>query len=186
MKKTVLLILVLVFGTTFAFADDRGGNDSNTKATSTGGDSFYLGFGTGTDLPSNNWSSNYTLGGGAQVFAGYAFDKNWAVQLNEESWFFEGTAFSLYNFRSLASVKYAFSVEGWQPYLLLGGGVVFQTLSATGSSSANLDALGGFGFQFDMTADTHFFVEGRYNFILPSTGSFQDIPLTAGIWVNLP
>jgi hypothetical protein len=186
MKKIALFILVLFLGTTLAFADDRSGSESNMKLAPADNGSFYLGFGAGADLPGTNWNSNYTLGGGAQLFAGYSFDKNWAVQLNEENWFFEGTAFSLYNFRSLASVKYTFSVEGWQPYLLLGGGVVYQTLSTTGTSSMNLDALGGLGFQFDMTTGTHFFVEARYNFILPSTGSFQDIPLTAGIWVNLP
>ncbi len=186
MKKTVLFILVLFLGTTLAFADDRAGSESNTKTSSNNSDSFYLGFGAGADLPDTNWSSNYAIGGGAEVFGGYSFDKNWAVQLNEENWFFEGTNFSLYNLRSLASVKYTFSVEGWQPYLLLGGGVVYQTLSTTGSGTVNLDALGGLGFQFDMTADTHFFVEARYNFILPSTGSFQDVPLAAGIWVNLP
>jgi hypothetical protein len=186
MKKIALLILIFVLGASFAFADDRDEDESKAKTTSNNSDSFYLGFGTGVDLPGTNWSSNYALGGGAQLFGGYAFDKNWALRLDEENWFFEGTNFSLYNFRSLASIKYTFSVEGWQPYLLLGGGIVYQTLSTTGSSSINLDALGGLGVQFDMTADTHFFVEARYNFILPSTGSFQDVPLTAGIWVNLP
>lgn len=186
MKKTTLFILVLLWGTTFAFADERTGNDSDTKTSSKSSDFFFLGFGAGADLPGTNWSPNYTIGGGAQVFGGYAFDKNWVVQLNEENWFFEGTGFSLYNFRSLASIKYTFSTEGCQPYLLAGGGIVYQTLSVTGNSSINLDALGGLGVQFDLTADTRFFVEARYNFILPSTGSFQDVPITTGIWVNLP
>src|SRR5665213_364568 len=186
MKKTVLFILVLILGTTFAFAEERTGDESETQTTSGNNGAFFLGFGAGADLPGSNWSSNYTIGGGAQVFGGYAFDKNLAVRLDEDNWFFEGTAFSLFNFRSLASIKYTFSVEGWQPYILLGGGMVYQTLSATGTSSTNLDALGGLGVQFDLTADTRFFVEARYNFILPSTGSFQDVPITAGLWVILP
>jgi hypothetical protein len=182
MNKTALFILFLVLGTTLAFADDRGGSD--TKTTSDNG-AFFLGFGGGADLPGTNWSSNYTMGGGAQIFGGYSFDKNWALTLDVENWFFEGSAFSLYNLRTLASVKYTFTVEGWQPYLLIGAGLVDQGLS-TGGSGANLDALGGLGVQFDMTADTHFFVEAKYNFILPSSGSFQDVPITAGIWVSLP
>jgi hypothetical protein len=184
MKNIFLFILVLFLGTNTVFAADRSGSDSDTKATSTDSGSFYLGFGAGADLPGTNWSPNYTLGGGADFLAGYAFDKNWAVQLNEENWFFEGNSFSLYNFRSLASIKYTFSVEGWQPYLLAGSGIAYSSL--LGSGAVNLDAVGGLGFQFDMTTDTHFFVEGRYNFILPSTESLQDIPLSAGIWVNLP
>lgn len=186
MKKTALLILIFILGTTFAFADTRTGDDSNAKTTSKGSDYFFLGFGGGADLPGTNWSPNYTIGGGAQVFGGYAFDKNWAVRLDEESWFFEGMGYSLYNFRSLASIKYTFTMDGLQPYLLAGGGLVFQSVSVTGTTSVNLDALGGLGVQYDLTADTHLFVEGRYNFILPSAGSFQDVPITAGLWVSLP
>ncbi|HXL72235.1 MAG TPA: hypothetical protein VN963_01300 [bacterium] len=185
MKKIAFLVLIFVFGTTFAFADDGDGDESNTKKTSNSSDSFFLGFGGGTDLPGTNWSSNYTIGGGAQVFGGYSFDKNWALTLDVENWFFEGSGFSLYNLRTLASVKYAFSLEGWQPYLLAGAGLVYQGLS-TGASASNLDALGGLGVQFDLTADTHFFVEAKYNFILPSAGSFQDVPISTGLWVGLP
>jgi len=186
MKKTALLILVFILGTTFAFADSRVENESNTKTASANGDFFFLGFGGGADLPGTNWSPNYTIGGGAQIFGGYAFDKNLAVQLDEENWFFEGMGFSLYNFRSLVSIKYTFSVDSLQPYLLVGGGLVFQSVSVTGTTSVNLDVIGGLGVQYDLTADTHLFVEGRYNFILPSTGSFQDVPITAGLWVSLP
>jgi hypothetical protein len=186
MKKIVLLILVFILGTTFAFADARTGDDSNTKTNSKDSDYFFLGFGGGADLPGTNWSPNYTIGGGAQIFGGYAFDKNLAVRLDEENWFFEGMSFSLYNFRSLVSIKYTFTADSLQPYFLVGGGIVYQSVSVTGTSSMNLDALGGLGVQYDLTADTHLFVEGRYNFILPSTGSFQDIPITVGLWVNLP
>ena len=128
MKKTALLILVLLLGTTFAFAQDRGGTDAKTKTLHS--DSFYLGFGAIADFPGSNWSSNYNPGYGAQIFAGYQFDRNWSCQLEGENVSFEGPAYSLYNLRGIASVKYAFSVEGWQPYLLAGAGMTFQWLSA--------------------------------------------------------
>ena len=197
MKRTFLFILIMVLGTTFASAQDRGGDsdakavspqkrsgDSDVKADSKSGGSFFIGFGSGTDLPGNNWSSNYTLGGGAQAFCGYAFDPNWAVRVDVENWFFEGSDFSLYNLRTLASLKYTFSVEGWQPYLLVGGGLVYQALS-TAATTFNSDVLGGVGVQFDLTVDTRFYIEGRYNLIIPATGSYQDVPITAGIWTSL-
>jgi hypothetical protein len=182
MKKTAFLILVFLLGTTFSFADDRGGTDSKTTASHD--DSFYLGFGAMADFPGTNWSSNYNPGYGAQVFGGYQFDKNWGCSLELENVSFEGPAYSLYNFRGLASLKYTFSVEGWQPYLMAGAGTTFQWLSAAGGVT-NLDALAGLGIQFDLTKDTHYFIEAKYNFILPSTGSYQDVPISTGIWVSL-
>ena len=182
MKKTALLILVLLLGAPFAFADDRGGTDD--KKIAPNGDSFYLGFGAIADFPGSNWSSNYNPGYGAQIFGGYQFDRNWAFQLGTDNVSFEGPAYSLYNLRGLASVKYSFSVEGWQPYLLAGAGMTFQWLSAAGGTT-NLDALGGLGIQFNLSKDAHYFIEAKYNFILPSTGSYQDVPISTGIWVNL-
>ena len=183
MRKIILLILIMAFGTSFAFADTRDG-DTDTATPSKKSDSFYLGFGSGIDFHGSGWDTNYTLGGGAQIFGGYAFNPNWALQVNVENWFFESNSFSLYHLRTFGSMKYTFSAQSWQPYLLAGVGSVYSSL--VGVTAMTLDAIAGVGVQFDLTADTHFFVEGRYNFILPSTGSLQDIPLSAGIWVNLP
>jgi opacity protein-like surface antigen len=181
MKKAALVVLVLFLGTSFAFADEK----DTSKPLNNQDNTFYLGFGGGTDLLGANWNSNYAEEGGlAQVFGGYRFDQNWDCQLEVDNCFFEGNAFSQYNLRTLAAVKYAFSIEGWQPYLLAGPGIVYSSL--LGVTASNLDVFGGLGVQFNLSTDTHLFVEAKYNFILPATGSFQDFPISTGLWVSLP
>lgn len=191
MKKTVLLILVFLFASTFVFADERGGADTKTSLDNEDNNGFYLGFGSGLDLTGSNWNSalvTYGLGGIADVFGGYQFDKNLAVQAEIQNFIAEGSyaanIISQYNLRSLVEVKYTFSTPICQPYLLAGGGVVYTLLNQASAytTSVNADALGGLGFQFPVSSVSFIFLEGKYNFILSSTTSFQDVPITAGIW----
>ena len=145
----------------------------------------YIGIGTGADLPGSHWDSDYYAGGGANVFGGYQLDPNWAGQIDVEEWFFTGGGNALYNLRVVAEAKYTFGGKGWQPYVLLGPGLVFQSLSPTGDSTANFDALGGLGAQFDLAPRTHLFLEAVCNFIMSQTTTFSDIPISAGLWVGL-
>jgi hypothetical protein len=112
-------------------------------------------------------------------------DPNWAGQLDVEEWFFTGSGNSLYNLRVLAEAKYTFEGQGWQPYVLAGPGLVFQSLSPTGDSTTNFDALGGLGVQFDLAPRTHFFLEAKYNFIMSQSTTFTDLSVSAGMWVGL-
>jgi len=146
---------------------------------------LYLGLGAGLDLPGSNWDPNYLVGGGVEAFAGYSLDRNWAAQLGLEEWIFTGAGKSLFNFRLMAEAKYTFDGQGWQPYLLAGPGLVFQALSPSGDSTCNFDALAGLGAQFDLAPQTKFFIEVKYNFILPETGSYQDVPADLGFSVGL-
>jgi Outer membrane protein beta-barrel domain len=175
MKKAIFLLAAIFFSAGGVFAQD------SEKVSNP----FYVGLGTGADLPGDNWNSDYYLAGVADVFGGYQVDKNWAAQLEVEEEFFTGGGTSLYDLRVLAEAKYAFGGEGLQPYLLAGPGVVFQTLSPTGDSTANFDALGGAGVQFDLAPRTHLFLEAQGNFILSRTTTFLDVPVSAGLWVGL-
>lgn len=189
MKKIILCLLVLAFNFSTAFArTPQKALAGETEETGTGAQDngpLYIGLGTGADFPGSNWISDYLVGGGANGFIGYQLDKNLAIQLEGEEWFFTGSGTSLYNFRVLAEAKYTFEGKGWQPYLLAGPGLVIQTLSPTGDSTTNFDALGGLGVQFDLAPRTHFFVEAKYNFIMSATTTFTDLPISAGIWVGL-
>jgi len=155
------------------------------QATDTGKDRIYIGLGTGADLPGSNWDPDYYLGGGADVFGGYQLDKNWAGQLDVQEWFFAGGGLSLNNVRVLAEAKYSFEGNGFQPYLLAGPGLVFQSLSIGGESTTNFDAAGGLGIQFDLAPRTHLFLEAKANFILSQSTTFTDYPISAGLWVGL-
>jgi hypothetical protein len=193
MKKIVLLILALFIVTTFAFADDRGGVETKTSSKEDD-NSFYLGFGGGVDLTGSTWNSasvTYGLGGIGDVFGGFQFDKNLSIQAEIQNFIAEGTyttnIISQYNLRGLIEVKYAFSTPICQPYLLAGGGLVYTLLNQASAytTSVNADALGGLGLQFPVSSASAIFLEGKYNFILSSTTSFQDLPITAGIWTKL-
>jgi hypothetical protein len=146
---------------------------------------FYIGIGTGADIPGSNWDPDDYLGGGARVFTGLEADKNWAAQLDLQEWFFTGGGNSLDNFRLLAEAKYTFDGQGLQPYLLAGPGIIFQSISPSGDSTANFEVLGGLGIQFNLAPRTHLFLETQANFILSQTTAFTDFPVTAGLRVGL-
>lgn len=175
MKKAAFLLAVLLFAAGGVFAQ---GADQVPGP-------FYIGLGTGADLPGANWNSDYYLAGGADVFAGYQADPNWAAQLDVQEWFFTGGGNSLYNLRALFEAKYSFEGKGLQPYLLAGPGLVFQALSPSGDSTANFDALAGLGVQFDLAPRTHLFIQAGCNFILSQTTAFTDLPVSAGLWTGL-
>ncbi len=187
MKKALFFFLILSMTVSSAFAekasqDTDGATPTPTPVSDT---PLYIGLGTGVDLPGSGWDPNYLLAGGANLFAGYTLDKNLSVLLNLEEWFFTGTGYSLYQLRSLIEAKYTFDGQGWQPYVLAGPGMVFQSLSPSGDSTSNFDALVGAGVQFDVAPRTHVFIEAKYNFIMSQSTTFGDIPISAGLWVGL-
>ena len=170
---TLLAVILLVAGGVFAQTTDQVP------------DPLYIGLGTGADLPGSQWNSDYYLAGGADVFAGYQVDPNWAAQLDLQEWFFTGGGNSLYNLRTLLEAKYSFEGKGFQPYLVAGPGLVFQALSPSGDSTTNFDALLGLGLQFDLAPRTHLYLQASCNFILSQTTAFTDLPVSAGLWTGL-
>jgi hypothetical protein len=171
--KNIILFVLALSLTSSVFAQETASNP------------VYLGLGTGLDIPGSGWDPHYSLAGGANAFAGYTLDKNLAVQLDGDEWFFTGSGYSLYQFRLLAEAKYTFDGKGWQPYVLAGPGMVFQSLSPSGGSTSNFDGLVGAGVQFDLAPRTHLFVEAKLNFIMSQTTTFVDVPMNIGIWVGL-
>jgi Outer membrane protein beta-barrel domain len=195
MKKIILLSLFLLLGLSrSAFAHD----DSHDKAMKeTSFQSGYIGVGGGVDLTSASWNNTsvtYGLGAIGDVFGGFQLDKSFAVQAEVQNFLtegaFAGNIISQYNLRGLLEAKYAFDMPVCQPYLLAGGGLVYSVLNQPTSlgigytTAVNADALAGLGAQFELSASAHLYVEAKYNFILTATTSFQDIPITAGIWTG--
>lgn len=187
MKQIILLAFALFFSLSSAVLAHDDSHDKPAASFQNG----YIGVGGGIDLTGSNWNSDsltYGAGGIGDVFGGYRFDKNLALQGEVQNFIVEGTytteIISQYNLRGLIEVKYTFDSPVVQPYLLAGGGVVYSDLNLTKSYnvSVNADALGALGVEFPVNPGTYLFVEGKYNFILSSASSLQDIPLTAGLW----
>jgi hypothetical protein len=189
------LIILMILGTAFAenitlaiqpsvtaSATPKGNTIASSSENSSG--EFYLGLGTGLDLPGNNWDPTYYIGSAADIFCGIGLDNNWALQLDLNQDLFTGNGTNLYNFRGLLDLKYAFSGKGFQPYLLAGSGLVYQSLSPSAANTTNFDGLIGVGIQFEVASKTHLFIETKYNLILSQTTSFTDLPISAGLWVG--
>ena len=187
MVKMTFFRIVFTLGAFFV-----GGLCRQVHAGENGSGYFYYGIGTGADLPGSQWNADDYVGAGAQVLGGYQVDPNWAGQLDVQEWIFAGGGNSLYNLRVLAEAKYTFegqgpssaSGPGWQPYLLAGPGMVFQSLSPSGDSTANFDVLGGVGIQADLAPRTRWFLQAEANFIVSQTTTFTDVPISTGLWVE--
>ncbi len=147
---------------------------------------WYVGVGTGLDLVGANWNSDYYVGGGGLGFVGYQLDKSFSLQGDAEYWVFTGAGSSVTNPRFLAELKYTFDGKGLQPYVLAGAGFDLQFATPSGLSTANPDALAGVGLQLELSAQSHLFVEARYNFTLTDSLALQDVPVIAGLWTPLP
>jgi hypothetical protein len=189
MKKTILLVSILFLGVSSAVLAHDDMHDKAAKDVNY--ERGYIGVGAGADLTGSSWNSagvTYGLGGVGDVFGGFQFDKSLSIQAEVQNSIAEGiyaaNIISQYNLRGLLEVKYAFDVPVCQPYLLAGGGVVYTLLNQANAytTSVNADVLGGLGLQFPVSSVSYLFLEGKYNFILSSTTSLQDIPVTAGIW----
>lgn len=154
-------------------------------------DHFYMEIAGGIDLPVQNWQSSYTLGPGGKITVGYELDKNFAVQLDVENYYFSATNYSGpisdTELVVLPTIRYSFSDQGIRPYLLAGVGAEFEFLTAApGSLSVcNFDVAVGVGVDIQLAGQTYAFVEGKYNFILAPDVTCQDIPVMAGISFGL-
>jgi hypothetical protein len=171
MKKTIALFGLLFFLSHWASAQ-------------TMSKPFYIGLGTGVDLPASGWDPNYYVGGGAHFFLGDRLDPFWSVQLDIQDWAFLGGDKAQYHFRFIPELKAVFEGQGWQPYALAGAGLSLRTFYYQGNSAADLDLLAGLGAQIDLGGDSHLFVQAALN-ALAANPMVVEIPLTAGLWVGL-
>jgi len=146
---------------------------------------WYLGLGTGADLPGSGDDPDYYLGGGPELFGGCRMDAHWGAQLGMEEWYFAGGGTALDDLRVLLEAKYTFEGEGLRPYLLAGPGISFRESSPSGVNNTDFDFAVGAGLEADLGSDKHLFLEAKYNLDLAPGGSAGDVPITAGLWVGL-
>jgi hypothetical protein len=174
--KKIILFLTFVFLTVSAGAQETSFSPVRP---------FYIGLGSGVDLPASGFDPVYYVGGGAQFLGGFRMDPSWSAQLDIQDWSFIGGGRAQYHFRFLAEAKYVFEGSGWQPYLLAGPGLSLRTFYFSGGSATNLDLLAGAGVQVDLGGDSHLFAQAALNSVIDANQGEQDFPLTAGLWVGL-
>jgi hypothetical protein len=148
---------------------------------------FYLGLGSGFDLPGTTWVTKYNIGYSNDFLLGYKMDETWNFQLELEQVVFTGQILNHNDYRELIEIKFVFDGPSWQPYLLIGSNwLTLVGAFVSGSSSPNFNAVGGVGVQFDLWPKVHFFVEGKYNYSLNINQniSFSDVPVLGGLLVG--
>ena len=145
----------------------------------------YLGFAGAIDAPVQNFNPLYTLGYGGELLGGYAFDKNVAIQLDVDGFYYSATGSNVLDVRAVPVLKYtATGMNDIQPFVFAGPGVDLE-FGSDGSSVINFDALVGAGIQFDLGNRTNLFIEGKYNFIFATGLTAQDIPVLLGVTAGL-
>jgi hypothetical protein len=174
--KKIILSLIFVFQAVVAQAQEPTLPSSHP---------FYIGVGTGVDLPASGFDPVDYVGGGADFFGGVRMNQDWSAQVDIADWSFIGGDRAQYHFRFLAQAKYTFPGMGWQPYLLAGPGLSLRTFYFSGASASNLDLEAGAGVQVDLGGDSHLFVQAQLNSLIDTNPKELDVPLTAGLWVGL-
>jgi hypothetical protein len=156
-----------------------------SAAASSSEGQVYLGFAGGIDAPVQNFNPLYTLGYGGELSGGYSFDKNVAVELDVDGFYYSATGSNVVDIRAVPVIKYTASgMNDIQPFVFAGPGMDLE-FGSNGSSVTNFDALVGAGVQFDLGNRTNLFIEGKYNFIFATGLTAQDIPVLAGVTAGL-
>src|SRR5579863_4822462 len=88
---------------------------------------FYLGLGGVVEMSANSQIQvpGYSMGSGFEAVGGYSFDKELALQMQVDNFYYYGPdSSSIYLLRPLAEMKLSLDVEDFfQPYFLLGPGL---------------------------------------------------------------
>jgi len=191
MTRTLGLLILLLLSFAPLRADDAGTSATTPAPAALPEGHFYLEVDGGIDLPMSGWQSAYSLGPGFEVKGGYTLDPNWAIQLDLETFFFSGTNaagnVSDEEVLALPTVRYQFGGTVLKPYLLAGLGVEFESLSNAPFTTpvTDFDGAVGAGCETGLTDRLSLFVEGKYNFIFSSKVTAQDLPLVAGLHLDI-
>src|ERR1019366_596574 len=166
MKKILSLVAGLMLVASLSFAEE--GKPEG----------MYLGLGAGMDFPGYNWWSGTPVGLGGKIFGGYSFDRSAAIQLDLDGAIYSypngNSTFDLY---VLPEFKYTFDNPGFQPYLLVGGGLNLSLNSGGGTSTSAgyFAGVAGVGIQFDLGGSTSLFLEGKLHMALVSVLGVSDV-----------
>jgi hypothetical protein len=185
MKKTLLIFAALMLFHSQVQGQDNGRDEAQVSAKSSIVSPWYLGIGLGTAVPTQDWSTNYVLGGGGMISAGYRLDSTLALQADLNPWFFTGGGYSTYDTRAFCDLRFNMPGKGFVAYFLIGPGYDIQADSPGGYNTSSLAGNAGIGLQFDVHPGEHIFLEGRYNVLFYNNLTQQDVPILFGLLEDL-
>ena len=190
MKKAILLMAVLaVMGcTSMVMAQNAG---AITSAGSS--NNITWGIGLGGAALGNGFGTAYSAGAGLEGNVGYVINPNFAVLLAVDSFLFNTTDSNIYSgeVNFMPSVRLSLDANGVKPYVIVGAGLnediayftdyYGDTISV---SDTNFVVGGGLGVAFSVTPKIDIYIQGKYDDVLASGGSFSYFPISAGVQFN--
>ena len=181
--RKILWLLVLAMLIQYPILAENNGDDSGSIAAALS--PWYLGTGLGVAVPAQDWNSDYILGGGGNIFGGYRFNPNLALQVDLNPWFFTGSGNTLCDGRAFCDLRVSLPSKGYVTYVLLGPGYDVQVDIPSGYNTGSLAANIGLGAQFDIHPGSYLFVEFRYDVLLYNNLTQQDVPILFGLMEDL-
>ncbi len=146
---------------------------------------WYMALSLGVNVPAQDWDTNYILGGGGILAAGYRLNSTLALQVDMNPWFYTGAGNSIYDTRAFCDLRFNIPSKGYVTYILIGPGYDVQVNNPSGYNTSSLAANVGLGMQFDVHPGEHIFLEGRYNVLFYNNVTQQDVPILFGLMEDL-
>jgi hypothetical protein len=185
MMKIIIGFLVLILISTPVSAKHPAKAAGDTPDETGNDNPWYVGVGLGADAPISGWDTDYLLGGGGTFLVGCKLDRSFSIQLDGEYWSFAGGNTSAFDARFFPLLRLNLEGQGFHPYLLAGPGYDLHSDTPIGYSTSSLAAALGAGLECDLAKKDHLFLEARYDLLFYSDVTLQDIPITAGLRVDL-
>ncbi len=148
-----------------------------------------LQLGLGASILASNFSPDYSVGLGLGAGVGYAVNENWSFWLTSNGYYMPSDIpgiTSIMN-EAILAARYTFNGAGVNPYVTAGFGTFTQILSDSyySVSSSDLMLQGCVGLTFPAGKSLDFYVEAKGDLILATGVTAVDIPLNAGVVINL-
>ena len=185
-RQLYSLVIILSLFLLFPFpAGAKKKTAVETETSAPADNPWYIGLGLGANAPISGWDANYLLGGGGTLFAGVKLDDSFSLQLNLDYSSFAGGSTSLFDLRFFPVLRWNLGGGGLHPYFLAGPGYDLHSDTPSGYSTSALAASVGAGLEYDLAKKDHLFLEARTELLFYQDVTLQDVPVTAGLRVDL-
>jgi hypothetical protein len=148
-----------------------------------------LQLGLGPSILASNFNPIYSVGLGLGAGIGYAVNENWSFWLTSNGYFLpaDTPGYTTIMNEAILNARHTFQGSGVNPYVEAGFGLLTQSISFGGYTFSSSDMMlqGGVGLTFPGGDFLDFFVEAEAGLILFDGATALDIPITAGVILDL-